>query len=151
MRIINKELITKLVSEVIKDTDLFITDVNVKKGGVIYVFLDGDTGVSIDACIQVSRYVEKHLDREKEDFELNVSSNGIGRPFVVFRQYKNAEGKMISVKLNDDTKIKGILKEAKQDHILIEIPGSKKNPPALKDISMQDIKETKLEVVFNKI
>ena len=76
MSILNNDLITKLVLEAIQGTDLFITEVKVKKGNTILVFLDGDNGVSIDSCIQVSRFVEKHLDRDKVDFELNVSSFG---------------------------------------------------------------------------
>jgi len=74
MSILNNDLITKLISEAIQDTDLFITEVKVKKGNTILVFLDGDKGVSVDNCIQVSRYVEKHLDRDKVDFETKTSS-----------------------------------------------------------------------------
>lgn len=150
MSILNNDLITKLVSEAIQGTDLFITEVKVKKGNTIFVFLDGDNGVKIDSCIQVSRYVEKHLDRDKVDFELNVSSFGLGRPFVMFRQYKNAEGKMLSIKLKDQSKLKGTLIEAKEQSLLLEIQGNKKSPSVVKEISMHEIEEAKLEVVFNK-
>ena len=74
MKMISKDEVTQWVLEAIQDTDLFITEVKVKKGNVIYVFLDGDHGVSVDACSKVSRYVENKLDRTKDDFELNVSS-----------------------------------------------------------------------------
>ncbi|MBP7102164.1 MAG: ribosome assembly cofactor RimP [Bacteroidales bacterium] len=150
MSILNNDLITKLVLEAIQGTDLFITEVKVKKGNTILVFLDGDNGVSIDSCIQVSRFVEKHLDRDKVDFELNVSSFGLGRPFVMFRQYKNAEGKMLSIKMKDQSKLKGTLIEAQEQSLLLEIQGNKKNPSVVKEISMDEIEEAKLEVVFNK-
>lgn len=150
MSILNNDLITKLVLEAIQGTDLFITEVKVKKGNTILVFLDGDNGVSIDSCIQVSRFVEKHLDRDKVDFELNVSSFGLGRPFVMFRQYKNAEGKMLSIKMKDQSKLKGTLIEAKEQRLLLEIQGNKKNPSVVKEISMDEVEEAKLEVVFNK-
>ena len=150
MGLINNELITKLVNEVIAETDLFITEIKVKKDNVIYVFLDGDHGVTIAQCIEVSRYVEKHLDRDKADFELNVSSFGIGRPLVLFRQYKNAIGKSLIVKLKDDTKCNGTLIEAMEDKLLLEIKGTKKNPASIHEIPMQEIKEAKIEVVFNK-
>ena len=151
MGILNNELITKLVSEAIQGTDLFITEVKVKKGNTILVFLDGDNGVKVDSCIQVSRYVEKHLDRDKVDFELNVSSFGLGRPFIMFRQYKNAEGKMLSVKMNDQSKLKGKLIEAREDTLLLEIQGNKKKPSVMKEISMRDIEEAKLEICLLKI
>ena len=151
MSILNNDLITKLVLEAIQGTDLFITEVKVKKGNTILVFLDGDNGVSIDSCIQVSRFVEKHLDRDKVDFELNVSSFGLGRPFVMFRQYKNAEGKILSVKKKDQSKIKGILIKAQEDNIQIQTQGTKKNPSVIYQIPMQEIDEAKIEVVFKNL
>jgi ribosome maturation factor RimP len=134
--------------EAIQDTDLFITEVKVKKGNVIYVFLDGDHGVSVDACSKVSRYVENKLDRTKDDFELNVSSFGLGRPLLMFRQYRNAEGKMLAVKMKDQSKIKGVLLKAEEDNIQIETIGTKKNPSIIHRISMDEIEEAKIEVVF---
>ena len=142
MKMISKDAVTQWVLEAIQDTDLFITEVNVKKGNVIYVFLDGDHGVSVDACSKVSRYVENKLDRTKDDFELNVSSFGLGRPLLMFRQYRNAEGKMLAVK------IKGVLLKAEEDNIQIETIGTKKNPSIIHRISMDEIEEAKIEVVF---
>jgi ribosome maturation factor RimP len=150
MRTINNDLITNLVNDMIRDTDLFITEIKIKKDNVIYVFLDGDNGVTIDQCIQVSRYVEKNLDRDKIDFELNVSSFGIGRPLILFRQYKNAIGKSLCVKFKDESKCSGKLMEALEDKLMLEIKGTKKNPSSIREIPMQDIKEAKIEVVFNK-
>jgi len=150
MRTINNDLITNLVNDMIRDTDLFITEIKIKKDNVIYVFLDGDKGVTIDQCIQVSRFVEKNLDRDKIDFELNVSSFGIGRPLILFRQFKNAIGKSLCVKFKDESKCSGKLIEAFEDKLMLEIKGIKKNPSSIREIPMQDIKEAKIEVVFNK-
>ncbi|MDD2621613.1 MAG: hypothetical protein WC142_02685 [Bacteroidales bacterium] len=148
MKMISKDAVTQWVLEAIQDTDLFITEVKVKKGNVIYVFLDGDHGVSVDACSKVSRYVENKLDRTKDDFELNVSSFGLGRPLLMFRQYRNAEGKMLAVKMKDQSKIKGVLLKAEEDNIQIETIGTKKNPSIIHRISMDEIEEAKIEVVF---
>lgn len=150
MEIISNELITKLVLEAIRDTDLFITEVKVKKGDTIFVFLDGDNGVTVDACIKVSRYVKKQLESDELDFELNVSSFGIGRPLILFRQYKNAEGKHLSIKMKDESKLKGKLVEATEQKLLLEIPGVKKNPSVIQEVLLNDIDEAKVEVVFNK-
>lgn len=151
MNIINSDSVTKWVLEVIQDTDLFITEVKIKKGNVIYIFLDGDKGVSVDACSKVSKYVEQQLSKSKEDFELNVSSFGLGRPLILFRQYKNAEGKILSVKKKDQSKIKGILIKAQEDNIQIQTQGTKKNPPVIYQIPMQEIDEAKIEVVFKNL
>ena len=137
MKMISKDAVTQWVLEAIQDTDLFITEVKVKKGNVIYVFLDGDHGVSVDACSKVSRYVENKLDRTKDDFELNVSSFGLGRPLL-----------MLAVKMKDQSKIKGVLLKAEEDNIQIETIGTKKNPSIIHRISMDEIEEAKIEVVF---
>ena len=99
-------------------------------------------------AVKVSRYVENKLDRTKDDFELNVSSFGLGRPLLMFGQYRNAEGKMLAVKMKDQSKIKGVLLKAEEDNIQIETIGTKKNPSIIHRISMDEIEEAKIEVVF---
>lgn len=146
---INRELVEKLVQEAVAErTDLFVTEVKVKPDNTIYVFLDGDHGVQVEDCITVSRYVEHHLDRDRCDFELNVSSYGIGRPLILQRQYRNAVGKTLSVKFADGSKVKGVLLEADEKQLKIEIPAVKKQPAVTQEIKMADVKEAKVEVTF---
>lgn len=146
---ISREGITGLVQEALHEReDLFVTEVKVKPDNTIYVFLDGDNGVNVNDCICVSKYVEKRLDRDKCDFELNVSSFGVGRPLVLFRQYRNAVGKSLSVKLSDGTKVKGMLKAADENHLLLEIPAVKKQPATMREILMTEVQEAKVEVTF---
>ncbi len=148
MSVINNSLITNLVMDVIQDTDLFITDIKIKKDNTIYVFLDGDQGITIDQCIKVSKHIEKNLDRNKVDFELNVSSHGIGSPLKQYRQYKNAIGKHLNIKLNDNTKINGKLLNATENELILEIKETKKTPIYTREIKMLEIKEAKIEVIF---
>lgn len=146
---ITVEHITKLVNEHIEDTDLFIGEIKVKPGNVIYVFLDGDNGVTIEKCVEVSRYIEKNLDRTNEDFELNVSSYGIGQPLKYLRQYRNAIGKQLSVILNDGTKHVGKLLQVEESSIVIQkVATKKKDSPIELTIELKDIKIAKLDVVF---
>ncbi len=146
---ITKETVGRLVEEALKEReDLFVTDVKVKPDNTIYVFLDGDQGVKVEDCIVVSKYVENRLDRERCDFELNVSSFGIGRPLQCFRQYRNAVGKQLSLKFEDGSKIKGKLLSCTEQQLQLEIPGTKKQPPVNREISMREIKEAKVEVSF---
>lgn len=145
---ISSNLITDLVLDIIRDTDLFITDIKVKKDNTIYVFLDGDKGVTVEQCIQISKHIEKTLDRNKIDFELNVSSHGLGTPLKLYRQYKNAIGKQLTVKLNDGTKISGKLLNATEEEIELEIKETKKTPIYTHKIQITDVKEAKIEVVF---
>jgi ribosome maturation factor RimP len=148
---ITAKLIEDLVSEKIAETELFIGEIKVKAGNIIYVFLDGDHGVSIEQCVSVSRYIEQNLDREKEDFELHVSSYGVGQPLKFLRQYKNAVGKNLSVTTEDGTKYLGKLLAANEQTITIEKSEKKKKEAAEEiEISFQTIKTAKIEVVFNQ-
>lgn len=141
--------ITELVNSAIEGTDLFIGEIKVKPGNVIYVFLDGDHGVPISSCVEVSRYVEKHLDRDKEDFELNVSSYGIGQPLKFLRQYVNAIGKQLTITLTDDTRRTGILLQADEAHITLQLKADKKHPVKTElTIEMNTIKTAKIDAIF---
>lgn len=146
---ITREAVEKLVCEALKErSDLFVTDVKVKPDNTIYVFLDGDHGVNVDDCIRVSKHVENNLDRDRCDFELNVSSFGIGRPLQCFRQYQNAVGKSVSVKFQDGTKVTGKLLACTEQQLQVEIEGKRKQPSVVREIPMNEIKETKVEVSF---
>ena len=138
-----------MVKEALQDRDdLFVTEVKVKPDNTIYVFMDVDNGVTADDCIMVSKYVEKRLDRDRSDFELNVSSFGIGRPLQVLRQYRNAIGKMLAVKLSDGSRLKGKLMAADERQLAVEIPAVRKQPAETRTIPMVEVLEAKVEVTF---
>ncbi len=141
---INKEQIEKLVTEFITDGDLFIVDITVNTSSKIMVFLDSDTSVTIDDCKSISRHIEKNLDRETEDFELQVSSSGLGQALKLVRQYKNRIGKELSVVQQDGTKYHGTLKEVDNDSFQIELKKKKKEKTStLLSFKYTDVKETK--------
>ena len=76
----------------------------------ITVLADKNEGITIDECAAIHRHIEKNLDREKEDFELQVSSPGLDLPFGVIEQYYKNEGKKVEVIDNEGSKYSGILK-----------------------------------------
>ncbi len=119
LKMINKELIQSLIEEKLTD-DIFIVDIQVSPGNAISVLLDSDNGLSIDQCIAFSRQVEHNLDRDAEDFELEVSSPGLTHPFKVLRQYQKNIGREIEIATNDGDKHTGILKEAGENGIILE-------------------------------
>ena len=79
---IEKTKIQQLVEEKL-DEDMFIVDVSVNERNVIHVFIDSFNGLTIDQCVAISRHVEHSLDRDEEDFELQVSSPGLTESFKV--------------------------------------------------------------------
>ena len=106
---ISDDKIGSLVLKAIQGTDLFLMEVDIMPFNVIKVYIDSDTAVSIDQCVAVSRYVESHLDRDVEDFELNVMSWGLSRPLWKDRQLRKYLGKTVEVKTKEQGKIQGTL------------------------------------------
>ena len=114
------EEIKQVTEGILEARGLFIVDLSVSKDNDVEIFIDGQNGVNIQTCIEVSREIEQHFDRETEDFELTVSSAGIGYPFKVEGQYLKNIGKTVEVRLADNTKLEGILKAVSPDTICLE-------------------------------
>ncbi|MCR4848133.1 MAG: ribosome assembly cofactor RimP [Bacteroidales bacterium] len=106
---ISKELITSLVEESLQDTDLFLVEVKVKPSNVIEVYVDADSAVNIEQCVAISRYVEGKLDRDAEDFELNVYSWGLSGALKLDRQLQKYLGQDVEVKTKELGKFQGKL------------------------------------------
>ena len=90
----------------------FLVDVQVTPDNRITVEIDQAEGVWIDDCVELSRFIESFLDRNVEDYELEVGSAGIGQPFKVLQQYINHIGHEVEVLPKTGTKLKGILVSA---------------------------------------
>ena len=98
---ITKEQIAALVKEKIEGTPLFLVDIKVSMANKIEVFIDGDEGLAISDCVTISRHIEKNLDREANDFALEVSSPGATAPLTTARQYKKHLGRDLEVFFKD--------------------------------------------------
>lgn len=118
---IDKNEIIRLVEEKLTSSANYLVDVQVKPGNLIVVEIDNDESVGIDDCVDLSRYIENALDREKEDFELEVGSAGITSPFKVLRQYTKNIGKEVEVLLTKGVKVTGILKFADENGVIIVV------------------------------
>lgn len=112
---IDKEFVRKEVEKELAGGDLFLVDVKVGRNNEIGIFIDGDKGVTIQDCVDLSRAIEKKLDRDREDFELNVSSCGIEEPLKLKRQYLKNIGRQIEVENMDGEKFSGRLTEVDED------------------------------------
>lgn len=153
---ITKEEIEKLVKEVNKDTDRFLVDLKIDTGNKISIEMDAFSGFSISDCVKISRFIEESLDREKEDFELNVSSPGADKPFKVPDQFKKHIGRNLKVKTLDGTEVEGKLIDADKEKFIIEsqkrerIEGkkSKQNVIRRHDFKINGIKEAKIILSF---
>lgn len=116
---IDKNKITQLIEDELTK-DQFIVELEVTPSNQIFVTLDGENGITIDHCVQISRLVEGSLDREEEDFDLQVSSAGLGQPLKVHRQFVKNCGKEMEVVLTNGEKLEGVIKSVDQDGFELE-------------------------------
>lgn len=154
--LITKEQITSLANEHLKDTPLFLTGVRIGSANQVSVFIDGDRGVTIDDCVALSRFIEQRLDREKEDFSLDVSSHGAAQPLIFPRQYRKHIGREFEISLNDGSRAEGTLVSSNDDEVVLE--RSVREPKPLgkgkitvtkqQTIKYNQIKESKIKLKF---
>jgi ribosome maturation factor RimP len=156
---ISKQKVLELINERIAElgNGLFVVELTISAANVIHVELDKHEGnVAIIDCMSVSRNVEHNLDREREDFELHVSSAGLDKPFRVHAQYVKNIGRNVKVVLQNGTKMEGLLKEVTDKAITIETsrmekPENKKKKELIveqHEFPFEHIKETKIVISF---
>jgi ribosome maturation factor RimP len=116
---IKKQEIEKLVEENIKDTEMFLVSIDVSQSNKITVLVDSNKGVSVKDCVKLSRHIEANYDRDVEDYDLEVSSPGLDKPFAVKQQYVKNIGRQVKIKTGD-SELKGLLKSADDSKIIIE-------------------------------
>ena len=104
----------------------FLVDVDVTPDNRIVVEIDQAEGVWIDDCVDLSRFIESSLDRDVEDYELEVGSAGIGQPFKVLQQYINHIGQEVEVLPKSGAKLKGILVQADEKGFTVKVSQKQK-------------------------
>jgi ribosome maturation factor RimP len=150
---IGQEQVTGLVNDLVENSNKFLVEVIVQPGNRILVFIDSDTSVTIDDCQALSRQIERHLDRNNEDFDLTVSSAGIDRPLKLLRQYAKNTGRKLTVTTNTGTTLNGILIRTGESGIELEHRDYNRKKEKKKEntvISFAEIKHAKIEVDFGK-
>ena len=153
---IQSSRIKEIVSKLIDGTEMFIVDITIKKGNGIIVFLDSPKGLSIDECATISKAIETSLNRDEEDFELEVSSPGFLLPFKVLQQYYKNIGQEVEVIFNNGNKNIGILLSVNESSFLIETlrkvkPEGKKRPEVISEqlvVKYDEVKSTRVVLNF---
>lgn len=153
---ITKEQVEKLIEDKLEETNCFVVELEIGEGNSISLEIDKLEGITVQDCMIFSRAVEHNLDREVEDFSLQVSSPGLDKPFRVTEQYQKNIGRNVKVVPINGTVLKGELKEVKDDEIMVEfsvkekIEGRKKKETIIKQekINFNNIKETTIIISF---
>lgn len=118
---IDKNIVKNLVDEWLQDKEYFLVDIEISHDDRIVVEIDHVDGVWIEDCVALSRFIEEHLNRDDEDYELEVGSAGLGQPFKVRQQYVNFIGKEVEVLDADGKKYKGILKAVEDNDFTVGV------------------------------
>lgn len=153
---IDKTKVKELVEEWLQDKEYFLVDIDITPDDRIVVEIDHADGVWIEDCVQLSRFIEDHLNRDEEDYELEVGSAGIGQPFKVEQQYINCVGKDVEVLAKDGKKVKGVLKSVEAPQFVVTVQEKQqvegKKRPQLVDVdctfNMNEIKYCKYVINF---
>ena len=153
---IDKNVVKELVEQWLADKEYLLVDVETSPDSRIVVEIDHADGVWIEDCVELSRFIEEHLNRDEEDYELEVGSAGLGQPFKVPQQYVNFIGKEVEVLDKDGKKYKGILKSVDGNDFVVavkekvKVEGKKR--PVLQDVDhnfkMDGVKYTKYLIQF---
>lgn len=145
---IEKIKILELVNNALEGSDKFLVNLKITPDNRIYVDIDGDNGVTIDDCIELSRAIEGQLDRDEEDFALDVSSAGADQPLKLIRQYRKNVGRELEVVTVDGERAEGTLENASDEGIVLRTKGTKKQAPETLRMAYRDIKSARVTIKF---
>ena len=145
------EKIKEITKQELDGSNLFLVEINTTPHNEIEVVIDSDNYVDIENCIELSRVIESHFDRDEEDFQLTVTSAGVGYPLKVYRQYLKLIGRPVEVILKSGVKILAELRQATEDSItlaytekrLVEGKKKKEEFEVVNTYTLAEIKTTK--------
>jgi ribosome maturation factor RimP len=153
-----QEKVLPLLGQALADNpSLFLIDVSISENNQIRVIIDGDNGVTVEDCIAVSRAIEHNLDRETEDFSLEVMSAGVSEPLTLPRQYKKNVGRKLKVKTEAGETIEGELTQSDEDTVTLQWKAREPKPVGKGKVTVQkeavlpykEIVEAKVMITFN--
>ncbi len=150
---ITTALITSAIEEYTSETSMFLVQVSIGSGNSIHVTMDGDEGITIAECVSLSKFLEHRLDRDAEDFSLEVSSYGVGNPLLLPRQYIRNKGRKLQIMTQGDATLEGRIMEADEEGVELELnpsgkKGSEKVATVRQRFSYDELKQAIVQVEF---
>lgn len=152
-----REKVTELLEQGLREKpSIFLIDLAISEAYKVTVTLDGDNGVTLQDCIDISRAIEHNLDREEQDFSLEVASAGVSSPLKNIRQYKKNVGRTLIVKTGSET-IEAELVEVNEEFITLawearepkKIGKGKETVQKTQQVPYSEIKEAMVTITFN--
>jgi ribosome maturation factor RimP len=155
---INEATIRGYLEEELDRRDLFLVEVNVRPVNKIVVFLDSIKGVTLEECMAIHRFLESKMDRNVEDYDLEISSPGLDKPLKLPVQFEKNKGRMLEVVKTDGIKVTGKLVGLSDGLIRLEInvkvkdakTGKKKTIETIQSLRPEEIKTAKVVISLKK-
>jgi len=155
---INEATIRGYLEEELGRKDLFLVEVNVKPVNRIAVFLDSIKGVTLEECMAIHRFLESKMDRNIEDYDLEISSPGLDKPLKLPVQFEKNKGRMLEVVKTDGIKVTGKLVGLSDGLIRLETEvkvkdaktGKKKTIETIQSLKPEEIKTAKVVISLKK-
>ena len=151
--------IEKLLEEKFQEEgleDCFTVEVKLTTPTRLEIYVDSDSGLTLGKCQRISRFLEKHIEEKgimPEQYSIDVSSPGIGRPLTILRQYKNNIGRKIEISPIEGKKMEGKLVGVEEENVLIEmkvkVEGKKKKELKTFEIPFANIRKAVIKISFN--
>lgn len=145
------EKIKSLLEPLLEGTDMFLVNMRIKPINNVKVFLDSDSGLSIEKSAAINRKLYALIEAEElfpeGDYSLEVSSPGIDEPLSGLRQYKKNIGRKVEITPVEGTEQTGILKEVTDEGIVLEMKNKKKEITTA-EIPFSQIKKTVVQIIF---
>ena len=156
LNMISKDTIYQVVEEFLSNTDYYLVDLKVTPDNRVMIEIDSFEGVTIEFCGELNRHIESQIDREIEDYELEVGSAGLTEPFKVLKQYEKNISNEVETLTKEGKKYVGVLTEVRPTDFVIQIEKTEKPEGAKRKIivnedltfSYEDIKTTKYIIRF---
>lgn len=150
---IDKSLVSSIIDEKLATTDCFLVSLTISGDNHITVEIDSETSVDLNFCVELTRFIEQKIDREVEDYSLEIGSFSITKPFVDRRQFVKNIGRAVEVYTTDNKRVKGTLLEVNSDNFVVEtetkelLKGQKRKKLVKKQTSFlyNNVKQTKLD------
>lgn len=152
-----KDKVEQLINDFLSQrNDLFLYELKISTRNNIEIYIDGDELVTLQDCLDLSRAVEFNLDREEEDFSLEVSSPGLSAPFKFIRQYNKHIGREFEILTISGEILKGELKKVTEDSIELfwiekrnkEVGKGKEKIEVNKILNINEIKKANIVLKF---
>ncbi len=154
----DRKLVKSLLDEALElNKELFLVHFDISDSNHISVVIDGDKGVNVSECMRISRNIEHNLDREEEDFSLEVSSFDISHSLTMPRQYVKNIGRKLKVVTVNDEKFEGTLLSVSEDNKIV-LQWKERVPKTLgkgkmtvekqQELNIDDVKDAKVVIIF---